>query len=124
MVLPPIKIDEGIKQFQVVRELHKTALLSLISLVNLHPEHGHIWEIIIFRLNLIQQSLESNKIPTLSKKKQAELGTMLIYECPEMSGTGELTSFFKLDNAYQRLGIKPLNRVELNKFNKEMRYRI
>lgn len=120
MVLPPIKIDTGIEQFQDLERLFDKANVDLRHLKTSRPEYGEVWKNVSFRLGLIQKSLETKTIPTRKKKKEAVLGTMLIYECPDMNGSRELSALFELDNAYQHLGIKSLTNAELDTFRKEM----
>ncbi len=120
MVLPPIKIDTGIKQFQNLKPLYNNAHHSLTQLRKLQPERADVWLNVTSRLGLIQQSIETKTLPTASEKKQAELSTMLNFECQDLSGTGKLTALFELDNAYQLLGIEPLSTAELSAFSKKM----
>jgi len=118
MVLPSFRIDTEFEQFQHLERSYNKGHLALINLNNVHPEYANVWRNVILRLGPIQQALKTRTIPKRSKKEESELSTMLNYECSEMSGTGELTALFELDNAYQQLGITPPTDVELDKLYK------
>lgn len=120
MVLPPVKLDHGEYQFDHLQNLYNQAVHSLKDLCKSHPEHSLVWKNVKFRLKNIQNTFTDRVLPTTKLKKETELGTMLRYECPDMAGTGELVTLYELDNAYQRLGIKPLTELELDEFCKNM----
>ena len=120
MVMPPIRVECGKQQFEHLECVFNAAIHSLSDLCRTRPDYAYVWENVRFRLNKIQKTLKDGSLPTKEMRNEAELGTMLRYECPDMAGTGELLALYELDNAYQLLGIKPLTPSELDTFRKTM----